>query len=302
MYFYQLKFAIMNRFELFELIKERKSFLCIGLDSDIKKIPSHLMGYDDPVFEFNRRIIDATIDLAVAYKPNCAFYENRGHKGWISLEKTIQYLRSMDKKVFCIADAKRGDIGNTSEQYARAFFDPESSGMDFDAITVSPYMGSDSVKPFLKFKDKWVIVLVLTSNQGAEDFQFIQPPLGVTLEKLGIKTTRRKLFEQVIVSSYDWGTEENLMFVVGATKAEMLENVRYYAPEHFLLVPGVGAQGGSLREVAQYGLNKNCGLLVNASRSIIFASSGNDFEEKARQEALLLQQEMEQILKDNKLL
>ncbi len=292
----------MTRSELFELIRERKSFLCVGLDSDIRKIPKHLLNHEDPVFEFNKQIIDATIDMAVSYKPNCAFYESRGVKGWQSLEKTISYLRNHEKRVFAIADAKRGDIGNTSEQYARAFFDPQSSGMDFDAITVSPYMGSDSVMPFLKFPGKWVILLVLTSNKGAEDFQYLRPPSNVSLEELGIKTAKRKLFEQVIITSADWGNEENMMFVVGATKAEMLENIRQFAPNHFLLVPGVGAQGGSLREVAKYGMNKNCGILVNASRSIIFASDGLDFAEKAREEAQKLQKEMEDILLQNKLL
>jgi orotidine-5'-phosphate decarboxylase len=292
----------MNRQELFQLIQQKKSFLCVGLDSDINKIPKHLLEFDDPVFEFNRRIIDATIDVAIAYKPNCAFYESRGSKGLQSLERTIQYIRTLNQPVFAIADAKRGDIGNTSEQYARAFLDPAAAGMDFDAITVSPYMGSDSVKPFLKFDGKWVILLVLTSNEGAEDFQYIQSSLGVTLEKLGIKTQRRKLFEQVIVNSYDWGNEDNMMFVIGATKAEMLENVRYYAPYHFLLVPGVGAQGGSLREVAKYGMNKQCGLIVNASRSIIFASSDTTFAEAARQEAIAMQQEMQTLLEEHELL
>ena len=270
----------MNRTELISLIQAKKSFLCIGLDTDITKIPQHLLCGHDPIFEFNKAIIDATHDLAVAYKPNFAFYESSGVRGWNNLTKTIQYLKEFN--VFTIADAKRGDIGNTSQQYAKAVFDPESSGMDFDAVTVAPYMGEDSVKPFLSFPGKWIIVLALTSNKGAADFQFFKG--------------KKRLFEQVLAQSKGWGSEENMMYVVGATQAEMLTDIRKIVPDHFLLVPGVGAQGGSLQEVAKYGLNKDCGLLVNSSRNIIYASGGTDFAEKAREEALKMQREMEAIL------
>jgi len=271
----------MNRSALIQLIKRKKSFLCIGLDTDLSKIPQHLLTAEDPAFEFNRQIIDATHELAVAYKPNLAFYESNGVKGWQSLTRTIQYLKNLE--VFTIADAKRGDIGNTSSQYAKAFFNPEQSGLDFDAVTVAPYMGEDSVKPFLEFPGKWVVLLALTSNKGAEDFQFYS-------------SGGKKLFEQVLTQSKTWGSEENMMYVVGATKAEMLTTIRKIVPNHFLLVPGVGAQGGSLQEVARYGLTKDCGLLVNSSRNIIYASKGNDFAEKAREEAVKVQVEMEIIL------
>ncbi len=273
----------MTRNELIDLIKNKKSFLCIGLDPDLSKIPSHLLGTDDPVFEFNRQIIDATHDIAVAFKPNFAFYECNGIKGWQSLAKTTQYLKKYN--VFTIADAKRGDIGNTSTQYAKTFFNPSQSGMDFDAVTVAPYMGEDSVKPFLEFRNKWVVLLALTSNKGAFDFQF-----------LADKNSQRRLFEEVLTKSQHWGSSENMMYVVGATKAEMLTDVRKIVPDHFLLVPGVGAQGGSLREVAKYGLTKDCGLLVNSSRNIIYASNGVYFAENARSEAEKIQQEMEGIL------
>ena len=275
----------MNRQQLIDLIKRKKSYLCVGLDSDITKIPSHLLDTEDPVFEFNKQIIDATIEYSVAYKPNLAFYEARGLTGMNSLYKTTEYLEKFKNECFTIADAKRGDIGNTSTQYARAFFDKESSGFNFDAVTVAPYMGEDSITPFLKFDGKWIIVLALTSNKGASDFQLISDKSEV------------KLFEQVLNTTAKWGSSENTMFVAGATRAEMLTEVRKIVPDHFLLVPGVGAQGGSLEEVANYGLNNDCGILVNASRSIIFASGLPDFAEKARAEALSMQKLMESTLK-----
>lgn len=274
----------MNRSQLINLIKRKGSYLCVGLDSDITKIPTHLLQFEDPVFEFNKQIIDATIDYTVAYKPNLAFYESRGLKGLESLHKTMQYLEKFKDECFTIADAKRGDIGNTSAQYAAAFFDVNSSGFNFNAVTVAPYMGEDSVMPFLKFSDKWVIVLALTSNKGANDFQLLEDKSGT------------QLFKQVLESTTRWGTPENTMFVVGATRAEMLTEVRKIVPDHFLLVPGVGAQGGSLEEVAQYGLNHDCGILVNASRSIIFASTGTDFAEKAMEEARSMQMQMKETL------
>jgi orotidine-5'-phosphate decarboxylase len=266
----------MTRADIIQQIKSKKTFLCVGLDTTIERIPKHLLKQDDPVFEFNKQIIDATHDLAIAYKPNVAFYEVNGAKGWISLEKTINYLNTLNPQVFTIADAKRGDIGNTSMQYARAFL----SNMDFDAITAAPYMGEDSMAPFLSIDGKWTILLALTSNKGSVDFQM-----------LGLKN-KGILYKQVLQTASGWGDLNNTMFVVGATKAEMLEEVRKIVPDHFLLVPGVGAQGGSLSEVVRYGMNKDCGLLVNASRSIIYASGGEDFAEKARQEALELQKEM----------
>lgn len=284
----------MKKQELIDLIRRKKSFLCVGLDSDISKIPPHLLEEEDPVFAFNKQIIDATIDLTVAYKPNLAFYESRGLEGWRSLERTIKYLNSFDKEVFAIADAKRGDIGNTSSQYAKAFFET----LNFDAVTVAPYMGKDSITPFLGFDGKWVILLVLTSNDGASDFQLIQPRIPSTLDKLGIRVmySHRKLYEQVMIKSFEWADDQTMMFVVGATKAKMLQGIRKIAPDHFLLVPGVGAQGGSLEAVAEHGMTKDCGLLVNASRSILFASKATDFAEKARQEATLLRDEMELLL------
>ncbi len=276
----------MTRQDLINLIRRKKSFLCIGLDTDINKIPAHLKGLDDPIFEFNKAIVDATIDLAAAYKPNFAFYECYGVKGWESLTRTINYINTTyPGQAFTIADAKRGDIGNTSQQYARAMFDKASSGLDFDAVTVAPYMGEDSVKPFLSYPSKWIIVLALTSNKGAEDFQFFTG--GDT-----------RLFEQVLNKSKQWGSRDNMMYVVGATKAEMLSDIRKIVPDHFLLVPGVGAQGGSLQEVAKYGLTKDCGLLVNSSRNIIYASNGTDFAEKAREEASKMQAEMDAILSE----
>ncbi len=268
----------MTRKELISLIRKKRSFLCIGLDTDLEKIPKHLLDEDDPIFSFNKAIIDATSDLAAAYKPNLAFYEAYGAKGWLSLEKTIAYLKT--KEVFTIADAKRGDIGNTSGRYAAAFF----SKLDFDAVTVAPYMGSDSVGPFLEYSGKWVVLLALTSNRGADDFQMINSADG------------RKIFEHVLTGSAAWGSVENMMYVVGATKAEMLSDIRKMVPDHFLLVPGVGAQGGSLEEVAAHGLNGDCGLLVNSSRGIIYAGNGKDFALKAREEAVVLQKAMEALL------
>ncbi len=267
----------MTRTELFEQIKRKRSFLCIGLDTDITKIPKHLLDAEDPIFEFNRQIIDATQEFCVAYKPNLAFYESLGASGWISLEKTLQYI---PKDCFTIADAKRGDIGNTSALYAKAFFEQ----MNFDSVTVAPYMGEDSVTPFLNFKNHWVILLALTSNSGAQNFQ---------MKKV---ENDQFLFEQVIETSKHWGTAENIMYVVGATRAEQLNEVRNLIPEHFLLVPGVGAQGGSLQEVAKYGMNKQCGLLVNSSRNIIYASADKDFAFKASLAALEMQKEMEVLL------
>jgi orotidine-5'-phosphate decarboxylase len=280
----------MNRQQLFELIQRKRSFLCVGLDSDINKIPKHLLENEDPVFEFNKQIIEATIEFAVAYKPNLAFYESRGIKGMRSLEKTMNLLRTYGNEIFTIADAKRGDIGNTSTQYARAVFDEAASGFNFDAITVAPYMGEDSVKPFLDFPGKWAIILALTSNKGADDFQFFR------------SSDDTPLFEKVLSTTQSWGTTDNIMYVVGATRAEMLNEVRKIVPDHFLLVPGVGAQGGSLTEVAKYGMNDHCGILVNASRSILFASGSTDFAEKAFTEASSMQQEMKSILEQRKLL
>lgn len=261
--------------QIISQIKKKKSFLCIGLDTDLTKIPKHLLNTADPIFEFNKQIVDATHDLCVAYKPNTAFYESNGVEGWKSLEKTAKYIKEKYPEIFLIADAKRGDIGNTSKMYAKAFFE----NMPFDAVTVAPYMGSDSVLPFLEYKNKWVILLALTSNKGAEDFQLIS-----------------KLYQEVLEKSKNWGTPENMMYVVGATRPEMFAEIRKIVPDNFLLVPGVGAQGGDLKEVAKYGMNKNCGLLVNASRSIIYASSSNDFAEKARAEAKKMQAEMSELI------
>lgn len=270
----------MNKQQLFEQIQLKKSFLCIGLDPVLEKLPKHLLKYEDPILEFNKQLIDATHDLCVAYKPNIAFYESRGVKGWQTLVDTWKYF---PKEVFTIADAKRGDIGNTSSMYAQAFFDENSSEMSFDSITVAPYMGKDSVSPFLKYQDKWVILLALTSNDGSQDFQVKQ-------------SDHQKLYEQVLITSQQWADSEQMMYVVGATRAEDFQNIRRFAPEHFLLVPGVGAQGGSLSAVCEYGLNQQCGLLVNSARGIIYAGNGENFAERAREEALKLQQEMQQIL------
>lgn len=270
----------MKRRELIGLIEKKKSFLCVGLDSDINKIPSHLLNKEDPVFEFNKAIIDATLPYTVAYKPNLAFYESRGIKGLVSLKKTMDYLDKFRGECFTIADAKRGDIGNTSEQYAKAFLDPKGD-FNFDSMTIAPYMGEDSVKPFTIYEDKWVILLALTSNKGANDFQFIEDKEG------------QPLFEKVLTKSQEWGNKDNLMFVCGATQASMFTRIRELAPESFLLVPGVGAQGGSLEEVSKYGMTKDCGLLVNSSRAIIFADKTEGFAKVAEMEAKKVQKEME---------
>lgn len=271
----------MNYTALFEQIKKKKSFLCVGLDSDIAKIPQHLLNTEDPVYEFNKAIIDATAAYTIAYKPNIAFYESRGVEGWQSLEKTVNYIRTNYPEVFTIADAKRGDIGNTSQMYAKAFLDT----LNFDSITVAPYMGEDSVTPFIKYEGKWVILLALTSNKGAFDFQL--------MEENG-----EKLYERVLKVSQQWGGKDNMMYVVGATKAEMLGGIRKIVPDHFLLVPGVGAQGGSLEEVTKYGMNTHCGLIVNSSRGIIFADTTENFAVRAGEEAHKLQQDMERLLKE----
>ena len=266
----------MNRKQLTEQIFAKKSFLCVGLDTDTKKMPAHLLSKEEPIFEFNKAIIDATAPYCVAYKPNLAFYEAFGIKGMIAFEKTIKYLNENYPDHFVIADAKRGDIGNTSAMYARTFFEE----YDIDALTVAPYMGEDSVTPFLTYKNKWVILLALTSNKGSHDFQLTEDKNG------------ERLFEKVLRKSQEWGNDENMMYVVGATQGEMLKDSRKVAPNHFLLVPGVGAQGGSLQEVCKYGITKDCGLLVNSSRGIIYASNGEDFAEAAAQKAKALQEEM----------
>ncbi len=270
----------MTKQQLVDQIKKKKSFLCIGLDVDLDKIPPHLLALDDPIFEFNKQIIDATHHLAVAYKPNIAFYEAYGIKGWQALQKTIDYLNQKYPEIFTIADAKRGDIGNTSTRYAKAFFED----LNFDSITVAPYMGSDSVEPFLAFTDKFTILLALTSNKGGLDFQ-------------GLQSDDKKIYEHVLKTALTWKNAENLMFVVGATRPEYFKTIREIVPNHFLLVPGVGAQGGNLQDVCKYGLNDDIGLLINSSRGIIYASNGVDFAEKAAEKALELQQEMEEILK-----
>ena len=269
----------MTRHQLIEQIRTKKSFLCVGLDTDLNKIPAHLLETEDPIFEFNKAIIDATKDFCVAYKPNIAFYEQYGEKGWASLEKTLNYI---PKDIFTIADAKRGDIGNTSTYYAKTFFEY----LPFDSVTIAPYMGEDSVTPFLEFPGKWAIVLALTSNKGAMDFQTIKDENG------------EEFFKSVLRKTSTWGNPENMMYVVGATRAEQIGEVRAIVPDSFFLVPGVGAQGGSLEDVCQYGWNKDCGLLVNSSRAILYASNGLDFAEKAGEEAKKVQIEMEKILKD----
>lgn len=263
----------MTREELISEIHRKQSFLCVGLDPELEKIPQHLRALEDPIFEFNKRIIDATAEFAVAFKPNTAFYEAQGVKGWATLEKTLKYI---PKNCFVIADAKRGDIGNTATAYAKTFFE----SLPCDAVTVAPYMGKDSVQPFLEFEGKWAIVLGLTSNVGAQDFQMLH------------NSHQQHLYAQVIEKVAGWGTTENLMFVVGATRAEPLKEIRSLVPNHFLLVPGVGAQGGSLEQVVDAGMNPDVGLLINASRSIIYASSGKDFDLAAKKEALKLQTEM----------
>lgn len=272
----------MTRQELYGNIMRKKSFLCVGLDTDVEKIPEHLFDEsDDAIFAFNKAIIDATADLCVAYKPNLAFYESIGIEGWDILERTVEYIRTNYPDQFIIADAKRGDIGNTSAMYARTFF----GNMDVDSVTVAPYMGADSVTPFLTYPGKWVTLLALTSNKGAFDFQFMED-----------RVTGERLFEKVLRTSLQWGNVDNMMYVVGATKAEMLEDVRKIVPEHFLLVPGIGAQGGSLQEVAAHGMNSQCGLLVNSSRAIIYADSTPAFADAARAEARRVQQEMAVLL------
>lgn len=266
----------MNRQQLINEIFTKKTFLCVGLDTDINKIPAHLKNEDDPIFAFNKAIIDATAPYCVAYKPNLAFYECYGLKGMLAFEKTIQYIKEKHPNHFIIADAKRGDIGNTSKMYAQTFFEE----YNLDSVTVAPYMGEDSVKPFLEYDGKWVILLALTSNKGSHDFQLTEDKQG------------ERLFEKVLKKSQEWGTTENLMYVVGATQGKMFEDIRRMAPEHFLLVPGVGAQGGSLQEVCKYGMTKDCGLLVNSSRGIIYASTDTDFAEVAAVKAKELQEEM----------
>ena len=270
----------MTREQIFEQILLKRSFLCIGLDTDIGKIPAHLHKLPDPIFEFNRQIIDATHDLCVAYKINTAFYESLGVHGWISMKKTLEHI---PKDIFTIADAKRGDIGNTSSMYAKAFFDETASGLSFDAITVAPYMGQDSVTPFLSYEQKWVILLALTSNEGSRDFQWRE-------------TEGERLFEGVIRKSREWGNETNMMYVAGATHPAEFKKIRGLAPGHFLLVPGVGTQGGDLRQVAINGFNKQCGLLINVSRNIIYASKEETFASAAREEALNIRNEMNDLL------
>ncbi|MEL6718287.1 MAG: orotidine-5'-phosphate decarboxylase [Bacteroidota bacterium] len=266
----------MTRQQLYQDILKKQSYLCVGLDPDLDRLPKHLLKLDDPVFEFNKAIIDATRDLCVAYKPNVAFYEALGVKGWIAFEKTVNYI---GKSHLIIADAKRGDIGNTSKRYAKAFFEQ----FPCDALTVAPYMGNDSVTPFLEFEDKWVILLALTSNKGSQDFQFMQEG-------------DEYLHEKVLQTAAQWGTPDNLMFVVGATHPEKFKRIRELVPDHFLLVPGVGAQGGDLKKVSEYGMNEQCGLLVNSARGIIYAGDGEDFAEKARAAAEKIQIEMQEIL------
>jgi orotidine-5'-phosphate decarboxylase len=275
----------MNRQQLFDQIRAKASFLCVGLDTDMRKIPPHLLCEEDPVFAFNKAIIDATADLCVAYKPNLAFYESMGTKGMTAFEKTVAYIRATYPEQFIIADAKRGDIGNTSAMYARYFF--ESAAVD--AVTVAPYMGEDSVSPFLRYPDRWVILLALTSNKGAEDFQLTTDAAG------------ERLFEKVLRRSQQWATAEEMMYVVGATQSRALQDIRKLVPDHFLLVPGIGAQGGSLAEVARYGMNSQCGLLVNSSRAILYASSTPQFATAARQAAIQVQKEMQMALQEKSL-
>lgn len=270
----------MTRQQLIDQIFQKKTFLCVGLDTDIKKIPSHLLNEEDPIFAFNKAIIDATAPYCVAYKPNLAFYESMGVKGWISFDKTIAYLNDSYPDHFIIADAKRGDIGNTSAMYARTFFEE----MNLDALTVAPYMGEDSVTPFLQYPGKWVILLALTSNKGSHDFQLTTDPDG------------ERLFEKVLRKSQEWGNADNMMYVVGATQGQMFEDIRKVAPDHFLLVPGIGAQGGSLEEVCKYGMTKDCGLIVNSSRAIIYADKTENFATVAAQEAKKVADQMAAVL------
>ncbi len=277
----------MTSTQLFENIRLKRSFLCVGLDPEIEKIPPHLLPFDDPVFEFNKAIVDSTADLAIAYKPNLAFYEVLGANGWSSLQKTVSYIRQNHPEIFLIADAKRGDIGNTARMYAKTFF----QSLQFDAITISPYMGRDSVIPFIEHPGKWVILLALTSNEGFKDFQLIAD-----------KDTGKQLFEEVLSRSAQFGCIDNMMYVVGATRPEYFERVRKIIPDHFLLVPGVGEQGGSLAEVTRYGMNSQCGLIVNSSRGIIYAGKTENFRDLVREKALELQLQMEKLLLDYKLL
>lgn len=271
----------MTKKQLFEQIIKKQSFLCIGLDTDIKKIPDYLLDKEDPIYSFNKEIIDKTAKFCVAFKPNLAFYESQGLKGWLAFEKTVAYIKQRYPEIFIIADAKRGDIGNTSEMYAHTFFDTAK----VDAVTVAPYMGEDSVTPFLSYENKWIILLALTSNKGSNDFQFIEDRNG------------ERLFEKVIKTSQKWANDNQMMYVVGATQGRMFEDIRKVAPTHFLLVPGVGAQGGSLEDVCKYGMNNECGLLVNSSRAIIYASNSDDFAFRAAEEAKKIQEEMAEMLK-----
>ena len=271
----------MNKQQLFENIKKKQSFLCVGLDTDIQKIPQHLLKEEDPIFVFNKAIIDATAPYCIAYKPNLAFYESMGVKGWMAFEKTVEYIRKQYPDQFIIADAKRGDIGNTSAMYARTFFEE----LDIDAVTVAPYMGEDSVTPFLGYDNRWVILLALTSNKGSHDFQLTEDAQG------------ERLFEKVLRKSQEWAGNEQMMYVVGATQGRAFEDIRRIVPDHFLLVPGVGAQGGSLEEVCRYGMTKDCGLIVNSSRGIIYAGKGKDYADAARQAALEVQRQMAGLLK-----
>ena len=270
----------MTRQDIVNQITKKQTFLCVGLDTDIKKIPAHLLSSEDPIFTFNKAIIDATAQYCIAYKPNLAFYESMGVKGWISFEKTIKYLKQNYPEQFIIADAKRGDIGNTSAMYARSFFEE----LDIDSVTVAPYMGEDSVSPFLTYEGKWVILLALTSNKGSHDFQLTADANG------------ERLFEKVLRTSQQWATADQMMYVVGATQGQLFEDIRRIAPDHFLLVPGIGAQGGSLEEVCRYGMNSQCGLIVNSSRAIIYASNGTDFAEKAAEAAKSVAAEMKVML------
>jgi len=275
-----------NKKELFENIKRKKSFLCVGLDTDIKKIPPHLLNEEDPIFAFNKAIIDATADYCIAYKPNLAFYECGGVAGWVSLEKTVKYIKTNYPDQFIIADAKRGDIGNTSAMYAQTFFED----MDVHSLTVAPYMGEDSVTPFLSYEGKWVILLALTSNKGSLDFQFTED------------NQKERLFEKVLRVSQNWGNDENMMYVVGATQGKIFEDIRRLVPNHFLLVPGVGAQGGSLEEVCRYGMNDMCGLIVNSSRAIIYADKSINFAVEAMKEAHCIQNEMAYYLSEKRII
>ena len=272
----------MTRHQIIDQIIAKRSFLCVGLDTDIKKIPQHLLKEEDPIFEFNKAIIDSTASFCIAYKPNLAFYEAHGVKGWIAFEKTIEYIKANYNDHLIIADAKRGDIGNTSAMYARTFFEE----MDIDALTVAPYMGEDSVTPFLQYENKWVVLLALTSNKGSQDFQLLKDADGI------------QLFEKVLKQSQQWGNSENMMYVVGATQGQMFEKIRQIVPDHFLLVPGVSAQGGSLEEVCKYGMTEECGLIINSSRAIIYASQDKDFARVAAQRALEVQQQMSRIIEN----